>query len=170
MVTRWKSAAITEEIVYTVMTQGFLRERRNKLRVEADRILVGAFTTLNLMDTSISEQVDKLSLQQKRKVPRTILFLKENQEGTIRGRTCANESVQRKPYDQFEIPSLTVATESVFLAAVRDALEGRGVTMLDTESKYLHIDMDDLVHIRLTGKLAKLMVATAPELYWPFVT
>ena len=85
VVTRWKSAAITEEIVHTVMKQCFLREGRNKLRAEADRVLVGAFTTLNLMDTSISEQVDKLSLQQKRKVPRTILFLKENQAKVVRG-------------------------------------------------------------------------------------
>ena len=40
----------------------------------------------------------------------------------------------------------------------------------DIPSKYLYIDTDDLVHIRLPGKLTKLMVTIGPELYWSFAT
>ena len=41
----------------------------------------------------------------------------------------------------------TVATKSVFLTAVIDALEGREVAVIDVPGASMQEDMDELVHI-----------------------
>ena len=42
--------------------------------------------------------------------------------------------------------------------------------MIDLPSAYLHAYMKDIVHMRLTSKLAEPMVATTHKIYRPFVT
>ena len=67
----------------------------------------------------------------------------------------------------------TAALEYILLTATIDAKEGRDVVIVEipnafvttrTEKKY------DIATIRLRGKLAELMVATAPDIYKKYVT
>ena len=98
------------------------------------------------------------------------MFLKHKRDGKLHGRTCADGSTQRGKYEKEDAASPTVAVESVIITSVVDAKEGRDVAIVDIPSAYLHADMDDEVHMRLTGKLAELLVATAPEMYREYVT
>jgi hypothetical protein len=49
--------------------------------------------------------------------------------------------------------SPTVSTQGLFLACLTDAHEGRDVAAVDIPRAYMQLDMDDLIHLRLTGKM-----------------
>ena len=51
-----------------------------------------------------------------------------------------------------------------------DALEGRDVAEVDIPGAYLRSDMNNEVQIVFRGKLAYMVVADDPALYWPFVS
>jgi hypothetical protein len=55
-----------------------------------------------------------------------------------------------------------VALESVLITATIDAHEGRKVAIVDVPEAYLTADMDKEVFMCLRGRLAELMVNTAP--------
>ena len=141
-----------------------------KFGKDADKAVLDEFPKLHMMETFILEMRETLTKQQRKRALRTIMFLKQKRDRSLRGRMCADGSVQRELYDKAEASSPTVATESVLMTAVIDAFEGRDTAVIDLPSAYLHANMKDVVHMRLTGKLAELMVATAPEIYRPFVT
>ena len=63
-----------------------------------------------------------------------------------------------------------MATESVFLTAVIDALEGRDVAVLDVPGAFMQADMDKLVHVRFTGKMVDLLLEIDQNMYGPCVT
>ena len=42
---------------------------------------------------------------------------------------------------------------SVMLTAVIDALEDREVAIVDVPGAFMQLDMDELVHVRFTGKM-----------------
>jgi hypothetical protein len=53
----------------------------------------------------------------------------------------------------------------VFLTAVVDALEGQEVAIIDVPGAFMQADMDELVHIRFTGKRLDLLLEINPEMY-----
>ena len=85
----------------------------------------------------------------------------------------AGGNKQRNNIDETDAKSPNAALESVLLTATIDAKEGRDVAIFDTPNAFVttHIEKkDDIATIRLRGKLAKLMVATTPEIYKKYVT
>jgi hypothetical protein len=65
-----------------------------------------------------------------------------------------------------------VAAESVFITAVVDAREGRDVACFDIPGAFLHMDhnKDITITMILKGRLVKLMVQVAPNLYRTYST
>ena len=63
-----------------------------------------------------------------------------------------------------------MSIEAVLLTSVIDALEDRDVAVTDIPGAYLTTDIDEEVHMILEGKLAEMMVLTAPEVYRTYVT
>ena len=64
-----------------------------------------------------------------------------------------------------------VATESIFLMMVIDALENRDVAIVDIPGAFMQVDLDDEeVIIRLTGKMVELLLEIDPEMYEPYLT
>jgi hypothetical protein len=63
----------------------------------------------------------------------------------------------------------TDAIKSVMLSCVIDAKEGRDVATVNIPSAFLQADMDELVHIKLQGKMAELLVKLDPKLYQKYV-
>jgi len=57
----------------------------------------------------------------------------------------------------------------VFLTAVIDALEGRKVAIFDVPGAFMQVDMDELVHVRFTGKMVKLLLQIDQDMYEPCV-
>ena len=59
-----------------------------------------------------------------------LIFFKRNQNGTIKGRGCANGHQQREHIEKYFVSAPTVATEALLLTCVIDAMEGRDVVPL----------------------------------------
>jgi hypothetical protein len=60
----------------------------------------------------------------------------------------------------------TVAITSILLSCVIDAEEGRDVATVNIPGAFMQVDIDKLVHMKLEGKMAELLVRLDPKLYW----
>ena len=98
------------------------------------------------------------------------MFVKKNRDEKIKGRACADGRKQRDLYAKEDTSSPTVSIEAVLLTSVIDAQENRDVAVTDITGAYLTTDIDEEVHIILEGKLAEMLVLTAPEVYRTYTT
>ena len=73
-------------------------------------------------------------------------------------------------YDKLDGSSPTVATDSVFMTGVVDALEGRAVAILDIANAFLQAKNDKKIIMLIRGRLVEMMVAVEPSLYLKYVT
>jgi hypothetical protein len=114
-------------------------------------------------------KASELTIQQKQEALNYLMFLKRKRCGKIKGRGCADGRKQRLYIPKADAASPTVANEAVFLTAVVDAKEGREVAILDVPGAFMQADMDELVHVRFTGKMVDLLVEIDPEMFGPCV-
>ena len=100
-----------------------------------------------------------------------LMFLKEKRNGDIKGRGCADGRKQRVYKTKEETSSPTVTTESFFISATMDAAEGRDVAFVDVPGAFMHAKMPEgeVVHIKLKGEMAMLLVKIDPALYKTYV-
>ena len=112
---------------------------------------------------------EDMTREQKRKVLRYLMFLKRKRCGRIKGRGCADGRSQREYTMKEDASAPTVFIESVMLSCVQDANERRDVATVDIPGAFMHADMDDIVHIKLVGKMAELLVLTDPKLYRKYI-
>ena len=108
-----------------------------------------------------------------KKVLESHMFLKQKRDQSIRGRMAAGGNKQRGHIDKTDANSPTAALESVLLTSTIDAKEGRDVAIIDIPNSFFTTrieDKNDIVTVRLRGKLAELMVANAPEIYKKYVS
>ena len=98
-----------------------------------------------------------------------LMFLKEKRTGQIKGRGCADGRKQRTVMSKEESSSPTVANESVLLTCTIDAFENRDVATVDIPGAFLHADMDGIVHLRIDGAMADLLISLDPEKYTKYV-
>ena len=101
------------------------------------------------------------------------LFLKQKHNDSIKGRMVADGSKQQTSIMKEDATSPTIALESVLLMATIDAAEGWDVTTINIPNAFIQTRLDDdsnKVLMRLHGKLAKLMVKVAPEIYSKYVS
>jgi hypothetical protein len=120
-----------------------------------------------LHDRKVLEPKDatKLSASDKKAALQYLMFLKQKRNGTIKGRGCADGRKQREYTTKEEASSPTVAIESVMLSCVIDAKEGRDIATVDIPGAFMQADMDEVVHMKLEGKMAELLVRIDPKLY-----
>ena len=95
---------------------------------------------------------------------------KKKRCGRIKGRGCADGRKQRIYKTKEETSAPTVAVESLFLSCVIDAQERRYVATCDIPGAFMQAEMDDVVHMRLSGPLAKLLEKVNKEKYAKYVT
>jgi len=97
------------------------------------------------------------------------MFLKQKRCGKIKGRGCADGRKQRVYKTKEETSSPTIHVESLFLTSIIDALEGRKVVTLDIPGAFMQADIDELIHVKLEGEIADLLVRADPS-YAQFIT
>jgi Reverse transcriptase (RNA-dependent DNA polymerase) len=105
---------------------------------------------------------EHLTIDEKKKILESHMFLQEKRDGKIKGRTVAGGNKQRGFISKEEASSPTVATESVILTSVIDAIEGRDVAIVDISNAF--------IQIRIRGVLVDMLIDIAPVTYKPFVT
>ena len=85
----------------------------------------------------------------------------------------ADGSKQRGKFPKEETFSLTVHTHSVVITSAVDAHEERDVAVGNLPGAYLSADMDkagkEHFHMVLRGRVAELMVMTAPQVYRDYI-
>ena len=114
--------------------------------------------------------MESLSKQQKDEAVNLLMFLKEKDNGTVKGHGCADGKKQRNKYKK-EVTALpTVATESVLMTAVIGNKENRDVAVVDIPGAFLQADIDEDVWMALDGNLSELMFKVSPNMYSKFVT
>ena len=107
------------------------------------------------------------------KVLESHLFLKQKRDQSIKGRMVTGGNKQRGHIDKTDATSPTAALESVLLTSTIYAKEGRDVAIIDIPNAFVTTrieDKKDIVTVRLRGKSAELMLATAPEIYKKYVS
>ena len=95
----------------------------------------------------------QLCPEQRKDALQYLMFLKQKRSGTIKGRGCADGRRQRATTTKEEASSPTVAIESVMLPCVIHAKEGRDVATVDIPAAFMQADMEDIVHMKLEGKM-----------------
>eukprot|EP00980_Cylindrotheca_fusiformis_P029055 scaffold22705_cov169-Cylindrotheca_fusiformis.AAC.1 len=111
----------------------------------------------------------KLTIAQKKAALQYLMFLKEKRSGKIKGRGCADGRKQRIYKSKEETSSPTVSVEALFLTCLIDALERRHVMVVDIPGAFMHADIDELIHVKLVGDIAELLLRVDPS-YRKFVT
>ena len=116
-----------------------------------------------------------LSPLQNKQTLESHLFLKEKRDLTIKGCLVAGGDKQRSFTPQTEATSPTPHTESIFITSAIDALEQRDVATIDIPNAFVQTELkrngkEITIIMVLRGKLAELMIKTAPEVYKKFAT
>ena len=105
-----------------------------------------------------AKRADSLTREQRRAALRYLMFLKMKRSGKIKGRRCADGRKQRIYKSKEETSSPTISTEALFLTCIINALEYRDVATLDIPGAFMQADMDELVHLRIEGEIARLLI------------
>jgi hypothetical protein len=154
---------------HTAMTQ-FTMERGLK-EVGEDGVQAVAKEMKQLHDREVLEPKDanEMTREEKRRALRYQMFLKKKRCRRIKGRGCANGRSQRDYTLKEDASAPTVFIESVMLSCVQDAKELRDVGTVDIPGAFMHADMDEVVHVKLVGKMAELLVMADPKLYRKYI-
>ena len=115
----------------------------------------------------------ELTSKQKETVLESHIFLTKKRTGEIKGRTVAGGNKQRGYIQKEDASSPTVATESVILTSIVDAIEKRHSAVIDVPNAFIQTVVEDkkrriIIHIR--GMLVDILVKIAPEVYEAYVT
>ena len=81
---------------------------------------------------------NELTLSEKRKAMESTTILTEKRDGTIKARTCANGSIQRKFTTKEGATSPTVATEAVLTTGVIEAKQKRDIMTIDVHNAFVN--------------------------------
>ncbi len=151
-----------------MMTQMTASQGIRKHGQKAVDALFSEFCQLD--DRTVFDPIDAttLSHQQKKAALRAINLIKEKRSGVLKGRTCADGSVQRTMYMKEETASPTVSTDALMLSLMIDAFEHRDVATADVVGAYLNAEMLDFVLLRLVGDTVDIMCRVNPR-YSSFV-
>ena len=93
------------------------------------------------------------------------MFLKQKRSGRIKGRGCADGRKQREFITKEESSTPTISTEALFLTCIIDALEKRDVATTEIPGAFMQADMDEIVNMKIEGKMAQLMKTIDPKKY-----
>jgi hypothetical protein len=103
-----------------------------------------------------------LSREEKKAALEYLMFLKKK-------RGCADGKKQRAYTSKEDASSPTVSIKALLLSCVIDAKERQDVATVDIPGAFMQADMDKLVHMRLEGTMAELLVQLDPKMYRKYV-
>jgi hypothetical protein len=152
------------------MTQLSLKKGLVAYGEEGARAVTSELKQLHDKSVMTPRAANLLTREEKCRALQYLMYLKKKRCGRIKGRGCADGQKQRVYKSKEESSSPTVAIESLFLTAIIDAKERRDVATCDIPGAFLHSDIDEVLHMRIDGPMAKLLVSIDPDLYEPYLT
>jgi hypothetical protein len=152
------------------MTQYIMQKGLKKFGDPGVEAVLSELKQLHNRNVLAPKNSDELSQFDKKAALRYLIFLKQKRCGKIKARGCADGRKQRAYTTKEEARAPTVAIESLLLTCVIDATEERDVTTVDIPGAFMQADMDELVHMKLEGTMAELLVLRLdPKLYRKYV-
>ena len=112
---------------------------------------------------------NQLSSKEKHAALQYLMFLKKKQCGRVKGWGCADGWKQQAKINKEDASALTVTIESIIISCVIDAAEWHDVATVDIPGAFMQADMDEVVHVKLKGKMVDLLVKIKPKLYRKYV-
>ena len=110
----------------------------------------------------------QLTREQCKAALKYLMFLKQKRCGQIKTQGCADGRKQCIYKSKEETSSPTISVESLFLTCIIDVMEQRHMIMCDIPGAFMQTDMDELVHMKLEGELAEVLIkvdSTYTKLY-----
>jgi hypothetical protein len=148
-----------------VMTQHWIEKGLKIFGQDGENAVISEMQQLHDMECIEPRKGAMLTREEKQAALNYLMFLKKKRCGRIKGRGCDDGRKQRLYKTKEETSAPTVAIESVFLTSVVDAKEGRRVITLDIPGAFMQTDIDEVIHVRLEGAMARLLVKVNPKLY-----
>ena len=155
-------------VVETVMTQLSLKAA---IKMWGSKAMIAAeaeMKQLNWRNSFRPVKWTELSSKQRETILESHIFIKKKRTGEVKGRTVAGGNKQRDYIDKEESSSPTVATESVILTSMVDAIEEREVMVIDVPNAFIQTVVEDeskRVIIQIRGMLVDILVKIAPDVY-----
>jgi len=112
---------------------------------------------------------DEMSLEDRRKALRYLMFIKEKRDGAIKARGCADGRPQRQYTEKGDAISPTVSLEAMMMSCCIDAKEGRYVVVTDIPGAFLHADMNECVHMIMEGTVAEHVAKLELTIYRKYI-
>jgi hypothetical protein len=152
-----------------MMTQHSLKQGLKLYGDDAVKAVLKELKQVHDRKVMTPKRSQALSAQDKRDALQYLMFLKKKRCGTIKGRGCADGRKQRQFITKEDASAPTVAIESVMMSCAIDAKEERDVATVDIPGAFMQADMDEVVHVKLEGTMAELMVRLDPKLYRQYI-
>jgi hypothetical protein len=147
-----------------------LRQGLKKFPIETEIAAMAEMKQLHDMNVFKPIKKCELTSQELSKVLNFLMFIKQKRCGRFKARACADDRPQRLLYNKMDASSPTVKTESVILTSIIDADESRFIAVYDIPGAFLHSKLDEDVHMKVTGSLAKYLETIAPDIYGSYIT
>ena len=103
-----------------------------------------------------------LATEQKMAALHYLMFLKLKHCRCVKGCGCADGHKQWVDKTKGETTSPTISMESLFLTCLIDAMEEQCITTCDVLGVFMQMDIDELLHLKLVGEIAELLVKVEP--------
>ena len=106
----------------------------------------------------VGHKASSLTSSQCKAALQYLKFLKEKHCGKVKAQGCADGRKQRLYKTKDETSSPTMNVKALFITCLIDAMEGREVMMYDIPGAFMHSEMDELIHMKLEGEIALLLI------------
>jgi hypothetical protein len=128
-------------VVVHIMTQLSLKSGLKQWGDKAYAAVMSEMKQLHFCNTFKPKHWSELSKTQHQMVLELHMFLKEKQDGSLKGSTVAGGNKQRDYISKEDASSPTITTEAVLLSCIIDAKEERDVTVIDIPNAFIYPDM-----------------------------
>ena len=125
------------EDVDIMLAQYSLKAGLKKFKEKGVTVAYSEMKQLHDMETFFPRHRRSLIREERVRVLSLLIFLKEKQDGRIKGRTCVNGAPQREYIRKEDAASPTVMTDLVFITSVIDAYDRRHVATYDLPGAFL---------------------------------
>ena len=125
------------DAVAAIMTQLSLKAGMKAWGPKARDAARAEMQQLHFRDTFKPHHYKDLTMDHRKRILESHLFLKLKRDGTVKGRTVAGGNKQRDYISKEEASSPTVSSEAVLLTCIVDALERRDVAVIDIPNAFI---------------------------------
>ena len=157
---------MTSDMVATVLTQHHFSRGLKLYGEEGVAAVLKELQQLHDGMVIKPQHMEKLTEDDKQNALQYLMFLKKKRNGKIKGRGCADGRKQQVYVNKEDASAPTVATESLLLTCLIDAIEQRHIATVDIPGAFIHADMEGPdTFMKLEGKTVHLLTRLDPSKY-----